>query len=732
MLIWRLSYAQQAVIGNISDDSNNSPLEGVIVKVKATDISTLSDANGNYSIEIPTAKKILIFQKEGYLVKEIEIVSNITNVKMTGTLEELFNLTIDELLNLCITTSSKKEESLKETPAYVIVLTSSEIDALNFTSLEEVVNYITGLSTLTANGNTYTTTASRGNSSPLYDVNNLLLFDGIPLYNMYHGSYDYNFIPLSSIKQIEVVKGSNSVLYGTNAMINVINIIPKENAEGENSFSGRIKYGSYNTISGQGTLVGQKENIRFGIFSDINMSEGEELTYFHRTDGSEFDFQRVKKAGSIAGYAEYRGFKLNILSVNRQYKSLFNTALDTLLFNSGENVFSIPYANNVDEFQNMFSLSYSNDITDQFGVRIRGSYQNYLQLRSYRQNIRKFTTEGFFNEAELMWTPNERLSTIIGVHFNHYDASRYTENIKNGVKTRKTDVNPNELKTNDFAFYINGDYKLLEKLKVFYGTRYYMMDYDGNTNDNISPRLALGYEINDNLSCKAIYGYSFRAPTYFEKSVDALAVGRPDLKPEISISYDLVFSGSFKKFQFNIDLFYNQIMEKIVELTPTPEDLEKYGSNRLFILSNADELDLYGAEISGKFYLSDKLKSFFGYAYAQAENPNNNPDNIGDDPWYYEHLFNCGLSYRPIKFVEFNASSRIISEWATAPENAVFNLGINIYPKKNYPFCLELKAENIFEEEVYMPESTVRDVTTVPYTPQTQNRRFYAGLSYRF
>ncbi len=730
ILLCSISYAQQAIVGNISDDSNNSPLEGVIIKVKDTKVVARSNANGNYSIDVPTGKKTLIFKKEGYSVKEIKIASNIINVKMTGTLEELFNLTIDELLNLRITTSSKKEEPLQETPAYAIVLTSDEINTLNFNSLKEVIDYIVGLSTVSINGNVFTSTTSRGNSVASLEVNNLLLFDGIPLYNMFHGGYDYSFIPLSSIKQIEIVKGSNSVLYGTNAMTTVINIIPKENTDNEHKFSGRIKYGSFNTSHGQAAITGKKDDLKFGIFTDFTASEGEKMKYFQLANGNQSDFRRTEETGALAGYVQYRDFKFNIQTVNRKYRHFINN-FDTLSVSKGEDIFSLAQPQRTNIFQNMFSLRYDKQINNSFGVKLRSSFQNYYQLRTFSVNKRKYFSEGFFNEVDIIWTPNDKLGIIFGTHYNHYNAHRYTRSTKNNIRQNVEDVNPSRTPTNDLAFYVNGDFQIFDKLKLFYGARYYILKYDGSEQNNFSPRFAISYHFNKNYNIKAIYGHSFRVPTYLEKSIKAVIIGNPDLSPETSVSYDLIFSGSSNRIQFNIDLYYNTIKEKIIREPVTEEEKAIYGAQAKSIYRNTSETDYYGAELSGKFVISDILSGFFGYAYAHAENPNDNPNTNSDDPWYFEHLFNGGISFRPIPYLEANLSAKLISDWGLAPSNSVINVGVNIYPKKNYPFCIELKADNIFDETVGMPDLSNRRIE-VPYTPKTMSRSFHAGLCYKF
>ncbi len=177
---------------------------------------------------------------------------------------KIVELSLKELMNLKVYSTSKKLEKIMETPAPVNVITSKDIELLNFNTLEEVLEYITGLASGNGEGNIFTTTTIRGNTLINYNTNTLLLFDGILLYNPYNGSFDLNSIPLSSIERIEIIKGANSVLYGTNAINAVINIISKRIKKDRNSnVKGRVKYGSFDTFYFQNSIMMKSGKLEF-------------------------------------------------------------------------------------------------------------------------------------------------------------------------------------------------------------------------------------------------------------------------------------------------------------------------------------------------------------------------------------------------------------------------------------------------------------------------------------
>jgi outer membrane cobalamin receptor len=189
------------------------------------------------------------------------------------------SLSIEELLNVEIVTSNKKVEKIVETPAFVNVISEEEIEMLDFTNLQDVLEYVTGISSVNGEGNIFNTTTIRGNTLVNYNTNTLLLVDGIPIYSPYGGSFELSAIPLSAIKRIEIVKGSNSVLYGTNAVNATINIVTKVTSNSNNGkYKSKFLYGSNNSIYGNGSLVDKYDDFEYAGFADYYSTEGELLT----------------------------------------------------------------------------------------------------------------------------------------------------------------------------------------------------------------------------------------------------------------------------------------------------------------------------------------------------------------------------------------------------------------------------------------------------------------------
>ncbi len=140
---------------------------------------------------------------------------------------DLFELSLEELMQMPVEIASKKEQSLLHAPAAVTVLTAEDIQRSGLTSLPEVLRLIPGATVSRYDANKWAISI-RGFSNRF--ANQLLvLMDGRTLYSpLFSGTYwDAQDVVLNDIERIEVVRGSGGTLWGANAVNGVINIITK-------------------------------------------------------------------------------------------------------------------------------------------------------------------------------------------------------------------------------------------------------------------------------------------------------------------------------------------------------------------------------------------------------------------------------------------------------------------------------------------------------------------------
>ena len=625
--------------------------------------------------------------------------------------DDLLNLSFADLMKIEVFSSNKKSESIIETPAVINVVTAEDIKMLNFNTLEQVLEYSVGLASINGEGNVFTTTTIRGNTLVNYNTNTLLLYDGIPLFNAYHGSFDFQSIPLSSIDRIEIVKGSNSVLYGSNAVNGVINIISKKVKDDELIASGRIKYGSFNSLYSSASILKKNNDWTFSLFTDVTTNQGETLPFTDES-GQQLDLKKKYKGISTASNISYKNLSLDLQYYNRNLPGVRTRGFSTAYSSTSDTV-GILKPEHSDEYAFVANLRYFKDISDKLTFNIRSNIMDWHLNKQMVDGYWDYSSFGIYNDADLTLKTNDKFSNKIGISYNHYIGRRY--------KSQKDayDIGKNNIWTDDFAIFLNGEYQILESLKIFYGGRYYYAKYDDKTFNNFSPRLALTYTPIENLYLKAIYGQSFRIPTYFEKEVkSSKVIGNPNLLPERSTSYDFVISSIVKSIQFDIDLFYSEINDKIARVTAPNDPTKKTNLN-------VGNISLTGIEFNSKYRVKKNLYGFLGYSYTMGKDLE-----TGNKLEYvFDNMVNFGANIQALDWLNVNTSAKYLSKWGEADPYLLLNMGINLKPSKDLPLLIEFKVDNIFDTDVYLPE-IARRKATVPTIPKTFNRMLFIGLSY--
>ena len=163
--------------------------------------------------------------------------------KDTSNVLKLTELSFDDLLNTEVYTASKKTQKMSEAPAIISVLTRQDIEKMGVTSLIDVLKYVPGIETSMGPNGRYRLSI-RGTRK---EGNILLLIDGKQMNDFYNGRAIFD-LPVDFIERIEIVRGPGAALYGSNAVVGVVNIFTIKtksiaaSAGNNNSFSGNINY----------------------------------------------------------------------------------------------------------------------------------------------------------------------------------------------------------------------------------------------------------------------------------------------------------------------------------------------------------------------------------------------------------------------------------------------------------------------------------------------------------
>jgi iron complex outermembrane receptor protein len=163
---------------------------------------------------------------------------------------DLSDRSLEDLMNIEVTSVSKKEQKLSQVAAAIFVISAEDIRRSGATNIPDLLRIVPGLDVAQINANTWAISARGFN---LQFANKLLvLIDGRAVYTPLFGgvNWDTQDLPLEDIDRIEVIRGPGGAVWGANAVNGVINIITKRAAD---THGGLLVAGGGNIDQGFGT-----------------------------------------------------------------------------------------------------------------------------------------------------------------------------------------------------------------------------------------------------------------------------------------------------------------------------------------------------------------------------------------------------------------------------------------------------------------------------------------------
>ena len=154
--------------------------------------------------------------------------------------KDIYSMSLEELMNVEITTASKRAQKISDAPATVISFPAAQVEQFGWRDLKDMFRAVTGVDvSYDVQGEVKTLVTMRGVEG---NQKILILQDG-QRQNAITGErfiFGHN-IPLSIYKRIEIVYGPSSALYGADAYAGVVNLITKDGADID-GFSGSVGY----------------------------------------------------------------------------------------------------------------------------------------------------------------------------------------------------------------------------------------------------------------------------------------------------------------------------------------------------------------------------------------------------------------------------------------------------------------------------------------------------------
>ncbi|MEN8194243.1 MAG: TonB-dependent receptor, partial [Bacteroidota bacterium] len=472
------------------------------------------------------------------------------------------------------------------------------------------------------------------------------LIDGIPIVGRVDGRVDLSQINMDNVDHVEIVQGPMSVVYGSNAIAGVINIITKKNKTNKN-------------IAKVNGYIDNNENYNFGFYGSIIRGK-----HTISTSGSRNMFRGIDQNMDLHGNIDavdnrYQEFKpklvyngdLEYAFTNKDFRFSAKSSImhSELRFYSNPNpntmVASDRYFNTL---RNINSIAVSDKLTESLSYNIIGSYTFFNRdderimsdLTDLTQTHTGTTSTKFNNlmtRGNFTWMPEDsKLNFQFGWDVNHETAEG--ERIEGGEKTMT-----------DYAAFASAQWMPFKKLTLQPGIRFmHNTEYDAP----IAPSINFQWSIIDNLSMRLSYAKGFRAPSLkqlylsFHDSNHDLE-GNPDLKAETTDSYNgsltYKIKGENYLMKFEPSAYFNDAEQRIELHVPDPENNPNYA--KYVNLKNSRYL---GSNFMISFAHNNGLKLSTGFSLS-GESLTDKGSSIDMDEYEFYNIvtFNARYQYKP-------------------------------------------------------------------------------------
>ena len=417
----------------------------------------------------------------------------------------------------------------------------------------------------------------------------MILLDGHPQYMGLMGHPIADACQSSLAERVEVVRGPASVMYGSNAMGGVINIISRQKHEDGMDNDLDVSYGSYNTI--QASLDNRLKAGRFSSATSLN---------YNRTDGHRKDmgFNQVGamvklgyllgKHWDVAGFGNFTHF--NASNPGTISAPIIDNDASISRYNA-----SISLKNSYKTTSGAISIFYnygSHKINDGYD---KGSTPLDYRFNSHDDMLGMVLYQNF--------QPIKGNSTTIGFDYRHAGGKAWNSYLDGSPNTAIANKSADNIAT-----YITTQQHLTHYLSLDAGLRY---DYHSELGSEWVPKGGLSFKLPHNTTLRAIVSKGFRYPTLREMYM--FPPQNPNLKPESMLNYELAFEQTLgdNKFSYGVNLYYidGKDIIQTVPIDGRPKNV------------NNGQIKNWGIECQAAWNISQAWRIASNYSYLDMKYP---------------------------------------------------------------------------------------------------------------
>ncbi len=534
------SFSQKASLsGSIESHKSEKPLPGAHIYLEGTNIGTASNNKGTFKLNnIKPGNYEVIVSFSGFKrVKEdvsLQPGTNSLNILMEESTANLGEVVV---------TGTGTSHHLKNAPVPTELLNSKAVKSVAASRFEDLMTSLSP--SFDFNPNTMGSFMTLNGLSDDYIV---VLLNGKRMYGDIGGNTDLNRINPDNIEKVEILKGASSLLYGSDAIAGVVNIVTKEPQQRVN-ISNNTRIRNYNTWQQHNSL-----DFNFGTFSSHTSfsrksSDGWQLSKFEEDDGElvETDEKAMK------AYEDYTlSQKFDFDATSRLNMYVEGSFYEKDKFKE-ESVGSYGY--NYEDYSYGAGAKYLLKKSDYISVdyyhdRYLYFYKYNQDYRDYKKGERSENNDQRLDNVQLKYLTNISSNNKLSVGLDYKNEQMFSENRVTG----------DEADAYTMAVYAQDELNFFDALDVVAGVRYVNHKEFGSA---FTPKVSVLYNIAD-VNFRGTYGFGYKAPTlkelyYHYEARGRLFLGNSELEPQESEFASAGIEYNAKPFSLSLTGYRNEV-----------------------------------------------------------------------------------------------------------------------------------------------------------------------------
>jgi len=699
--------------GKIIDKADGEGVYGASVTIAGTTIGTATDMNGNFTLQnVPAKSQKISVSIVGYAPASQVIT---VNEGQTAVVNLQLGQTTIMASEVVVGASLYKQDRL-DVPVTVNVVSQEKIKQQANPTLDRIIEDVPGVVVTRAGGQTSSGVQIRGSNT--YQGGGIgtrvsALYDGFPINAPESGEVAWSSVNMNAADKVEILKGAAATLYGSSAMGGVVNVFGHlpEKLEVKAGVSGGFYADPpaadqslffnddhtpwfWNTYVGFGNKSGK---LNYNILYTSSTDDG-----YRQNANTLLDDVKLKARYDINA-KQYLLLSAFYNQTNGGYAYEWYTGDSFTVFTAHpERAYDINnsayyYDDMIKRKNALVGLNYVNLLSDNLSLDTRLYYTHNGTKYEYNTTNAPQLSLPFYNKAvgdfnetysnrygagtKLDWRANDSNRILFGAEGNHVDVT--TTQLTAQWPTANTF---GDIKENNLGLFVQDEVKVTDKLTSLLSLRY---DWSGinadqaqstsvsgpwtaiqhKSVDAFSPRIALNYKAMDDLSLRASWGRSFRAPSLYERFIRSAGpytgTPNPALNKETMTAYEV---GMFKQFgdQLSFDIAgflnnYNDLIESVIT-----------ASTRAFQYKNITKARIYGVETGLNYRPASDWVFNVTYTYMNAKNRSyvagtDVANDLNPDPTWLayrpEHTASAGATWKATSKLSLNVNGRYVSQY---------------------------------------------------------------------